>query len=440
MPPGRSRGGLRSNNRSPFPLQSPPVNILVFAPPSPDRDDIVAALPPEEGPGIIVESAAQASARLAHGGIDLVVLDLAAGDALRFLRRQPSQKGRAPVVCIADRRQPEASSEALRLGVVDIVGRPVQHAYLVAAMANAVEMSGVVEGAPVAVELPGPSGIFGASPGMRDVLGIVRRVAHSRCGVLIVGEQGTGREMIARAIHAQGALHAAPFAKFACGDASADAFEGLLREVSAGAGTLFLDDVCELPLDFQVRVEAAQAAPVRLLASAQPRFDNLVARGRIRRSLAGALGVVRIDVPPLRQRAQDVPMLALHFLKDACSRNDVAPKTFSRSALALLSSLPWRGNAGELRSLTERLAVLVPRGVVLLEDVLASVRFDGAEAVGRTRGTLRDARARFERDYVASVLEHHKGRMGAAAKELGIERTNLYRKIKLLNIRWSIPD
>ena len=105
--------------------------------------------------------------------------------------------------------------------------------------------------------------------------------------------------------------------------------------------------------------------------------------------------------------------------------------------MTLLGALPWPGNTAELRLLTERLAVLVTRGVVLLEDVLANVRLEGAEALGGRSGTLREARERFERDYVATVLQHHRGRMGDAARELGIERTNLYRKIKQLNIRWT---
>jgi DNA-binding NtrC family response regulator len=175
---------------------------------------------------------------------------------------------------------------------------------------------------------------------------------------------------------------------------------------------------------------------MRFLAGAQPRLNERVERGLVRADLVDALSVVRIDLPPLRQRPQDVPLLAMHFLKEACRRNNMPLKTFSRSALMLLSALPWPGNASELRSLCERIAVLVPRGVVLLEDVLAHVRFDGVEALGGPKETLREARDRFERDYVASVLQQHRGRMGAAARHLGIERTNLYRKIKQLNIRW----
>ena len=113
---------------------------------------------------------------------------------------------------------------------------------------------------------------------------------------------------------------------------------------------------------------------------------------------------------------------------------DVFPQCTARA-----SGMPWRGNGAELRSLCERLAVLVPRGIVLIEDVLSSVRFDTAETVTRLDETLREARERFERDYVAAVLAQHRGRIGAAAQQLGIERTNLYRKIKQLRIRVSGP-
>jgi DNA-binding NtrC family response regulator len=203
--------------------------------------------------------------------------------------------------------------------------------------------------------------------------------------------------------------------------------------------TVYLEDLEELPPELQAQLEArilagGSAAP-RVIGAPQPLIAARVDRGFFRRRLFEAIGVVRIDLPALRQRPEDVPLLATHFLKEACRRHDVPAKTFSRGALSLLSALPWPGNATELRALTERLSILVPRGVVLLEDVLAHVRLAGAEAIGAARGSLKMAREHFERDYVTAVLQNHKGRMGAAAKELGIERTNLYRKIKQLRIR-----
>ncbi|OFW11442.1 MAG: hypothetical protein A3H96_00630 [Acidobacteria bacterium RIFCSPLOWO2_02_FULL_67_36] len=419
------------------------MNLLILSPPSSDRADIVAALPSPFDRAAIVETAAQATSRVAQGGIELVLLDLAASDALRFLRRQASAEPRIPVICVADRRRPDASSEALRLGVVDVVGRPVRADDLTSAMGNVRELARIAERAPAAPDLgEATDGMFGTSPAMRDVLRIVRRVAHSRCGVLILGERGTGRGMVAHAIHAQGSHRDRPFVKIVCGDGDADGLGRLLDGDAAEGVTVYLEDLGELPPDMQARLEARVEQPsgARFIASAKPRLSDLVERGAVRRGLVESIGTVRIDLPPLRQRSQDVPLLATYFLKEACRRADIPSKTFSRSALTLLAALPWRGNAGELRSLTERLAVLVTRGVVLMEDVLANVRLDNAEAVGHSRGTLREARDRFEREYVTAVLQHHKGRMGAAARELGIERTNLYRKIKQLNIRWTVSE
>ena len=279
---------------------------------------------------------------------------------------------------------------------------------------------------------------------MRDVLAIVRRVAQSRCSVLIVGERGTGRETIAHAIHDHGPRKEGVFIKFVCSDIDAGAFTAALDPAAFRNATLYLEDLGELPVDMQLRletrlVEGGDDGP-RVLGAPQPRIADRVERGLFRPTLLEALSVVRIDLPPLRQRAADIPLLATHFLKEACKRHDGPAKAFSRGALSLLAALPWPGNAAELRALTERLAILVPRGVVLLEDVLANVRLDAAEAIGSDRGSLKAARERFERDYVTAVLQHHRGRMGAAAKELGIERTNLYRKIKQLKIQWTVPD
>ena len=419
------------------------MNVLFFASSAPDRDHVIHLLSASGHQSVVVDTAAQARAR-AQRGVEMILVDLAAGaEALRFLRKRPPGVS-APVVCIADRRRPDASSESLRLGVADIVARPVGAEDLRAALANGREFSRLAERALPSTEPPGPGdGVFGASPAMRDVLEIVRRVAHSRCGVLIVGERGTGREVIARAIHARGPRRDGVFLKVRCGDVEPAALEAVLDAETSPDATLYLEDVEELAPELQARVvmRLADGMPqARVIGGAHPRVFDWVERGRVRRKLVEAIAVVRLDLPPLRQRAQDVPLLATHFLKDACRRNEAPLKTFSRGALSLLAALPWPGNSSELRALCERLAVLVPGGVVLLEDVVANVRFDGAEAVGRGRGSLRNARERFERDYVTAALQHHKGRMGAAAKELGIERTNLYRKIKQLSIHWRVPD
>jgi DNA-binding NtrC family response regulator len=420
------------------------VNILFLSPPWAERERVSRLVGEAGHVPILVETSTAALARAAQGGAEAVLLDLAAGaEALRFLRNG-AQRGPLPVVAIADRRQPEASSEALRLGIADLIPRPVVADELVAGLANAREFARITERAGANLELPPiADGVFGASAAMRDVFALVRRLGPSRCNVLIVGERGTGRETIARAIRDQGPNKASVFIKLVCSDVDPAAFAAALDAASFTDATMYLEDLCALPAELQARLEARisagrERAP-RVLGAPQPRVAELVERGAFRAGLLEAIGVVRIDLPPLRHRRDDVPVLATHFLKEACRRHDTPRKSLSRGALALLSALPWTGNALELRALTERLSIVVPRGVVLLEDVLANVRLDGAQAIGGPRGSLKSARERFERDYVTAVLQHHRGRMGAAAKDLGIERTNLYRKIKQLKIRWTSP-
>ncbi len=376
----------------------------------------------------------------------IVVLDLARPEALKFLRTPAVQRAGIPIVCVADRRKPEASAEALRLGIADLVPRPVRDDELGAAIANAREFAHTAAGAksepaPV-IELAAGS-VFGASPAIRETLALVRRIAPSRCNVLVLGERGTGRESVARAVHAQSQHRDKPFIKIECA-ATAVELSAALGEGTIRGTTIYLEEIGELSADAQLeladiaRRRADAGADLRFIASTAPRVDDRVARGELRADLVEAMGVVRVQLPPLRQRMEDIPLLATHFLKESCRRNGVPPKMFTRSALTLLAALPWPGNMAELRALTERLAVIITRGLLLLEDVLANVRLDSAEALGGPSGTLREARERFERDYVAAVLQHHRGRMGDAATTLGIERTNLYRKIKQLNIRWIV--
>ena len=426
---------------------SVPPPILLIAAASTERDGLTEMLERRGHAVTHVEDGMQGRTILEgqpEAGL-VVVLDLAHAEALKFLRAPTVQRAAVPIICIADRRKPDASSEALRLGIADLVARPVREEELTAAIANAREFSGTAgttkpEPAP-GIELPAGS-VFGASPAIREVLALVRRVAPSRCNVLVLGERGTGRESVARAVHAQSPHRAKPFVKIECGSARAE-LAGAVGEDALPGTTIYFEEIGELPADAQrqlvelIRQRAESSADLRLIGSAAPRVDDWVGRGELRADLVEALGVVRVHLPPLRQRTEDIPLLATHFLKEACRRNGIPLKTFSRSALTLLAALPWPGNMAELRALTERLAVIVTRGVLLLEDVLANVRLEGAEALGGPSGTLREARERFERDYVAAVLQHHRGRMGDAAQALGIERTNLYRKIKQLNIRWT---
>ncbi len=174
---------------------------------------------------------------------------------------------------------------------------------------------------------------------------------------------------------------------------------------------------------------------VRPMAGVDPEFDVAVSEGRVRDDLLRRLAVIRIDMPPLRRRREDIPALANYFLREICASRRLPPKVVSRPALLLISALPWRGNAAEMRTLLETVVGAVPdsRGIGL-EDVLAHVRLDGGSTSFPDGGTLKQARSRFEREYIGAVLEQHKGRISEAAVALGIQRTNLYRKMRALRV------
>jgi DNA-binding NtrC family response regulator len=419
---------------------------------------------------------AQALSELREEPATLCLLDCTRGaEALRIARSIRTERPRAVLIGIVDPQRPETSLEAFRAGVFDILPWPLVPWELSAVISNAQDLltlSHETEGAGDQVQVS-PYGIFGTSPGMRKIVEVLPRVSPSRCPVLLYGERGTGREMLARAIHGHGRRPDAPFVSIDCANSSPQDLENELfglvsqrradgteerrsmervsrqsRLFEAMGGTLFLQNITEMPTRVQAKLHrvlrdreavispdrARVELDIRPIAAVEPGFENAVEEGRLRRDLYDRLSLIRIELPPLRQRREDVPFLANHFLKEICRANGAPLKTLTRSAVTLLGALPWRGNAPELRALLERLVLLTPHGSIRLEDVLAQVRLDGSEvaAVGGT--SLREARLRFERDYIAAVVRQHHGRMGEAAQALGIQRTNLYRKLRQLSV------
>jgi len=397
------------------------------------------------------------------------------GEAIRSARAFRTQFPTSVVIGVADPARPSAAADAIRAGVFDVLPRPPSARDLEALLANAREQATLAasQTARPATEAM-PYGIVGTSPAMRLVMDLVRRAASGRCGMLICGERGTGREMIARAIHSHGSQRNAPFVRVDCSSPTPEEVElqlfGVInkrvdssaaperrslerigknsRVAESAGGILFLENVIELPARVQARLvrvrrdreafiaEDRESLPldIRPIAAVDQSIDTAVDEGRLRADLHERLSLIRVEVPALRQRREDVPVLATHFLKELCRVNGKPVKTLTRPALTLLSALPWRGNSLELRALLERLILLVPGGLIRLEDVLAHTQLEGSVSPTGLDATLRQARAKFERDYIAAVLQHHRGRIADAALVLGIQRTNLYRKMRRLNL------
>jgi len=327
---------------------------------------------------------------------------------------------------------------------------------------------------------------FLKSDGMRAVARTIEAAIASRGNVVICGEQGTGRVALARAIH-QGTTNMAPaclddllresihrhtqvpFVVVDCAtgreveqrlfgrsESAADASNGLQRICAesllhhAFGGTLLLHSVQEMPARIQARLarvlrdgEVWIENPNRgqILTTVDVRVIAILdghcgedSDGSIVEELQRRLAAHRIELPPLRHRREDIPALVRWLLADICDSLQIPRKSMSRQAMQLLSALPWTGNLKEMRALLRATAVKVSGDLIRLNDVLANTRLSGGALPFSGGGTLKQARERFEREYVAAVLEQHHGRMGEAARALGIQRTNLYRKVKQLSV------
>ena len=402
-----------------------------------------------------------------------VLLDLSRGAAaLQQARDIRTERAATLMFAVVDARRPDLTTEAVLAGMADVFARPLGGRRVAQAIAR--ELGGNVRPADRETN---SHDLYSHSPAMRDVMALIARAATMRAGVTIRGEEGTGREMAARAIHEAHTMSNGPFVRVDCAAFEADALDAALfghggaqsgeqlarglervsrnsRVSDANGGTLFLEHVAEAPTRVQARLarllrdreaqlfETGESIDldIRPMASVDSAFDAAVQEGRVRDDLYRRLSVIRIEMPPLRNRREDIPALANSFLRRICASLRVPPKTLSRPALALIAALPWHGNACELRTLLEGIVTGLAVGKNIgLDDVLGHVRLDGGSAVFSSGGTLKQARARFERDYIAATLQQHHGRISDAARALGIQRTNLYRKIRALRIAPKRP-
>jgi DNA-binding NtrC family response regulator len=321
-----------------------------------------------------------------------------------------------------------------------------------------------------ASDLQLPVDLIGTGPSIRRAADVVRRAAGSGDTVLIVAEPGFNPERIARAIHHAGAHASRPFISIDCGDTPAAVVQRLFGAerksrsqyetvtadsalAEAGEGTIFLADVSEMPAaaqlrlsrllrDGEMRVRRSTAqVRFRLMASAAPGLGADVHQHRFRPELYRRLQRLRVDVPPLRDRSGDLPALIDAVLAEISASRSMAC-TLTPAARTALAALRWAGNIDELRDALARLLDRCDGSVIRQEDVLADLQHTHARPrrVHATLESLREARQTFEREYISTVLEEYGWRMTEAARVLGIERANLYRKTRQLGITRLKPS
>jgi two-component system, NtrC family, nitrogen regulation response regulator NtrX len=437
----------------------------------------------ETGEGALVELAA------ARPPIEVVITDVLmpgiSGLALLERLRHPDHgRPEVPVIVISGHATVEDAVKATRLGAFDFFEKPLARDRVIVSVRNALRqyrsdqqlraLRSRIRGA-----------IIGDSEPMRVLLAQVAKVGRTKARVLITGESGSGKELVARAVHEASDRRDDPFVKVNCAAIPAELIESELFGHERGAftgatsqkpglfevadrGTIFLDEIGDMALDAQAKVlrvlqsgeimrvggRKLAVVDVRVLAATHKNLPELVQRGEFREDLYFRLNVVPLHVPPLRERPEDIPLLCRRFVDAACDDNGMGPKRLSDAALAALVRHPWPGNVRELQNVIERMVILSD-GDLDLPDVPPEVRGhdddadDGALEAGATalvelaEGSmavpeglsLKEFREAVERVFIRRRLQELGWNVSRTAESLGIERTHLHKKMRLLGIQ-----
>jgi DNA-binding NtrC family response regulator len=407
--------------------------------------------------------------------VDVVLLDLALPkvSGLNVLAALPSVSTDAEVIVMTDGGTVESAVEAMRLGAHDYVCKPLEADAVLRIVDRELTDLSVrrelkkLRSASADRRL---AAIVGKTPAMQRVFRLIERVAPTRASVLITGETGTGKELVARAVHDLSPRSHKPFIAVNCSAIPSTLLEaelfghmrgsftgavqsrkGLIEE--AGGGTLFLDEISTLSEDVQVKLlrvledrrvqRVGSNAPVsvdfRLIAATNTDLASLVAAGRFREDLFFRLDVFPIAVPPLRDRRDDIPLLAAHFMARFGQEHDIEPPRLSPLTVSRMMQYDWPGNVRELENYIERSVIMYPGSGGFPFDLPRAVGHDGATALGRAvdgEWTLE----RLEREYLLATLDRHRWQQGAVAEILGINRRTIYRKLKQYREQGLLPD
>jgi two-component system nitrogen regulation response regulator NtrX len=418
----------------------------------------------------VCDNAARALELVKSHSFDMMMSDVVmpGKDGLALLEDLRASGIAIPVVMISGQANIEMAVRATRLGAVDFLEKPLSTDKLLLTVDHVLKLKRLEEENRELRQRIGKHEIVHAGPAMKRVMSQVDRVAASESTVCILGETGTGKELIARALHERSARRDGPFVTLNCAAVPGELIESELFGHEKGSftgavtrhigkfeqahrGTLFLDEIGDMPLVMQAKLlrvleerqvervggDRSIAVDVRVVVATHRNLDELVKKGTFRQDLYHRVYVFPLVLPPLRERAGDIPALVEHFAAQVAALNGWKPKPFLPEAIQELEHYTWPGNVRELRNVVERLLLLADGPVDASGVRMALPPGEGPAASGGAQqfsGTLAQRVDTFERDQILAELKRHNQRMTDTARALGLERSHLYKKCQTLGI------
>ena len=387
---------------------------------------------------------------------------------LEFLEEIKGAGVKAPVILISGQANIDMAVRATRLGALDFLEKPLSTDKLLVTLENALRLARLEDENRELKKRLGKHQLVGCGAAMKKLLAQIDRVAGSETRVCILGETGTGKELVARAIHEKSLRREALFVTLNCAAVPAELIESELFGHEKGAftgagarhlgkfeqaegGTLFLDEIGDMPLAMQAKLlrvleegevervggDRAVKVNVRVLVATHRNLEELVAQNAFRRDLFHRIYVFPLLLPPLRERPEDFADLVAHFARQVAAENGWKAKDFSAEAVLALQRYGWPGNVRELRNVVERLVLLAESETIAAEDVQQVLPANRAEAgtpALAAPGSLAARTEAFEKEVLLAELRRHNFHMTNVARELGLERSHLYKKCQHLGI------
>lgn len=421
----------------------------------------------------VCDNANRAVELLRNEKFDLIFSDVVmpGKSGLEFLEEIKKAGVKAPVILISGQANIEMAVRATKLGALDFLEKPLSTDKLLVTVENALRLTRLEDENRELKKRLGKHQLIGSGAGMKKLIAQTDRVASSETRVCILGETGTGKELVARAIHEKSQRHDGPFVTLNCAAVPAELIESELFGHEKGAftgaagrhigkfeqaegGTLFLDEIGDMPVAMQAKLlrvleegevervgsDKPVKVNVRVVVATHRNLEQLVEQNTFRRDLFHRIYVFPLVLPPLRERPEDFAELVSHFARQVAAQNGWREKEFSNEAIAALQHYAWPGNVRELRNVVERLVLLAEGEKVSAEDVqLALPASQGTGSAGvsgstASNGTLAERSEAFEKQVLLAELRRHNFHMTNVARALGLERSHLYKKCQQLGI------